>query len=176
MTGQRAFEAAGIGVVAGAMIFLAINVALGTDVFPGHSRPHEQIQTGVLDLDGESIFNNTCRTCHQADGNGLPGQYPPLAGSPWLNQDPETPVRILLLGITGPIDVEGHSFNGTMPSQSQMTDEQIANVLTHVRSSFGNESAAIEPALVAQIRASLGGRTTPWTGGPELQALRPDPQ
>jgi mono/diheme cytochrome c family protein len=172
VTPLKGLEAAGIGVVIGAMLFLMINVAMGEDIFPGLSRPHEHIVPGVLIVDGPSVYTATCQTCHQADGNGMPGQYPPLSGSSWVTQDPETPIRILLLGITGPIDVEGRAFNGTMPSQGHMTDEQIANVLTHVRSSFGNEASAIEPAQVAAVRASLAGRTTPWTGGTELQALR----
>jgi len=165
-------EAYGIGAVFGAMAFLLINVAIGRDILPSERRPHEEITGPIIETDPERIYASTCAACHQAEAQGMAGQFPPLAGSSWLAGDPETPIRIVLAGLSGPIDVEGQTYNGIMPAQSHLNDEQIANVLTYVRSNFGNDASPIEPSLVATLRAELAGRTTPWNGGAELEALR----
>ena len=120
----------------------------------------------------ESLYAGNCAACHQADGAGLPGAFPPLAGSGWATEDVETPIRVLLCGLTGEIEVEGATFNGVMPPLGHLTDQQIAMVLTHVRTSFGNDASAVEPAQVAAVRAALGGRTEMIGGGAELAQMR----
>lgn len=164
-------EAFGVGVVVGVLVFLVINVAAGRPILPSAGRTFEPIQAPVVENDPEKIFQSTCAACHQATGQGLPGQFPPLAGSSWVTQDPETPVRVMLLGIQGEIEVEGNTFNGVMPSQGHLSDEQIAAVATYIRSSWGNDAGEVDPALVATLRAELSGRG-PWQGGEELQAQR----
>jgi mono/diheme cytochrome c family protein len=92
------------------------------------------------------------------------GVYPPLAGSEWVNGDEAKVVRILLHGVTGPIEVAGETFNGMMPPWGgTLKDDDIAAVLTYVRSTWGNTGAAITAAKVASIRAATTSRTTPWT-------------
>jgi mono/diheme cytochrome c family protein len=119
--------------------------------------------------DGAQIFASRCASCHQANGAGLPGVFPPLAGSAWVNGDAKSVARILLLGINGKIDVAGATFNGTMPAfGTTLSDAEIAAVATHVRASFGNKSAALTADLVKGERTALGTRTTPWAGGDEL--------
>jgi hypothetical protein len=166
------FEATGIGISLGLMIFLIVNVAIGRDILPRAERNFEPIEVPVLDLNPDSLFSNNCAMCHQADGQGLPGQFPPLAGSSWVTQDPETPIRVMLLGISGEIEVNGNTFNGVMPSQSHLNDEQIALLATKIRSSWGNEAPEVTEEQVAEIRASLAGRTNALGGGAELSALR----
>jgi hypothetical protein len=172
----KQIEGIGIGVGLGATLFLIINVALGRDIVPGpHARTpgvDDPFAVQVIDLDPNSLFTNNCAVCHQATGLGVPGAFPPLAGSAWVLQDPETPVRVMLLGIGGQIEVEGNTFNGVMPSQGHLTNEQIAILATHIRSSWGNDAPPVEPALVEAVRAELAGRTTAWNGGAELQAQR----
>jgi mono/diheme cytochrome c family protein len=103
-----------------------------------------------------------CVACHQANGQGVPGVFPPLAGSEWVNGDPDNVIRIVLLGLQGSIDVAGTTYNGVMPGLSaQMEDNDIAAVITHVRSSFGNSATAISSADVNRIRSDLQGRTQP---------------
>lgn len=119
----------------------------------------------------KNVYDAVCTTCHQADGKGLPGAFPPLAGSEWATRDPETPIRIVLLGLGGPIEVAGAKFNAVMPPPAGLTDAQIAEAVTHVRSHFGNSASAVDAAKVAEVRASLGGRTKSWTAD-ELTALR----
>jgi mono/diheme cytochrome c family protein len=121
--------------------------------------------------DGAAIFASRCASCHQATGAGVPGVFPPLAGSEWVNGDTKTVARILLLGINGKISVAGSAFNGTMPAfGSSLSDAEIAAVASHVRSSFGNKASALTADLVKTERTALGSRTTPWAGGDELHA------
>jgi mono/diheme cytochrome c family protein len=120
-------------------------------------------------VDGAQVFASRCASCHQATGAGLPGVFPPLAGSEWVNGDGTTMAGILLLGITGPITVKGATFSGMMPAfGATLSDTEIAAVASHVRSSFGNNSPAVTADAVKAERAKLGSRTTPWAGGAEL--------
>ena len=121
--------------------------------------------------DGAQIFASRCSSCHQATGAGLPGVFPPLAGSEWVNGDASKVAEILLLGINGPITVKGATFHGVMPAFGhQLSDAEIAAVASHVRSSFGNKSPAVTADVVKAERAKLGNRSTPWAGGAELLA------
>jgi mono/diheme cytochrome c family protein len=116
-----------------------------------------------------------CTQCHQDTGKGVPGTYPPLAGSPIVLGDPAVPVRILLRGLKGEVHVEGQVYNGEMPNWSRFSDDQIAAVLTYVRSSFNNSAPAVDPALVKAIRTEVAGRDQPWSW-PELEAAaKPKP-
>lgn len=122
--------------------------------------------------DGKQVFSTTCAACHQATGEGVPGVYPPLAGSEWVNGDDAKVVRILLHGVTGPIEVAGETFNSMMPPWgATLKDGDIAAVLTYVRSQWGNKGAPISAAKVASIRAATASRTTPWTAA-ELAAVK----
>jgi mono/diheme cytochrome c family protein len=122
-------------------------------------------------VDGGQIFATRCASCHQATGTGLPGVFPPLADSEWVNADGGQIAKILLLGIEGPITVKGATFHGVMPAFGhQLSDDEIAAVASYVRSSFGNKSPMVTADLVKSERAKLGNRTAPWTGGAELQA------
>jgi mono/diheme cytochrome c family protein len=102
---------------------------------------------------GEMVFSTVCLPCHQAAGAGLEGQFPPLAGSEWVAKDASAVVRILLDGLSGPIQVKGKSFNNTMPPiGEQLTDAEIAAVLTYVRSSWGNKAGPVDEALAKKLR------------------------
>ena len=84
---------------------------------------------------GAASFAKICASCHQGNGKGIPGVYPPLAGSAFANGDPSVPIRIVLQGFKGKIVRDGKEYNGLMaPWKDQMTDQDIADVLTYVRS------------------------------------------
>jgi mono/diheme cytochrome c family protein len=120
---------------------------------------------------GAKVYNTTCITCHQANGLGVPGQYPPLAGSEWATGSEERVIRIVLHGLSGPLKVHGQEFNNVMaPLGAALKDEQIANVLSYVRSSWGNSAPEVQPETVARVRAETAGRTTTWTAA-ELEKL-----
>jgi mono/diheme cytochrome c family protein len=122
--------------------------------------------------DGKQVFSTTCAACHQATGEGVSGVYPPLAGSEWVTGDEAKLVRILLHGVTGPIEVAGETFNSMMPPWgATLKDADIAAVLTYARSTWGNKAAPITAAKVASVRAATASRTTPWTAA-ELAAVK----
>jgi mono/diheme cytochrome c family protein len=122
--------------------------------------------------DGKQVYATTCAACHQATGEGVPGVFPPLAGSEWVTGDEGKLARIILHGVTGPIEVAGETFNGMMPPWGgTMKDADIAAVITYVRSAWGNKAAPVTAAAVASIRAANSSRTTPWTAA-ELAAVK----
>jgi mono/diheme cytochrome c family protein len=124
-------------------------------------------------VDGGQIYATRCVACHQANGAGLPGVFPPLAGSEWVNGDPKILARIPLLGVNGSITVVGKGYNGQMPPfGAVLSDAEIAAVLSHIRSSFGNHASAVVPGLVKTERDRYASRTQPWAGGDELKAQR----
>ncbi|HET7180064.1 MAG TPA: c-type cytochrome, partial [Chryseosolibacter sp.] len=103
---------------------------------------------------GAKVYEIYCGTCHQGDGKGASGRFPPLAKSPWVTGNKEKLIGIVLSGLEGPIDVNGQDFNGTMPQHSFLSNEEIANVLTYIRQSFGNEASAVTAGEVDQVRQS----------------------
>jgi mono/diheme cytochrome c family protein len=121
---------------------------------------------------GEATYSTVCAACHQANGKGLPGAFPSLAGSEWVTGDAETPIRVVIAGLSGPIKAAGADFNSMMPPPPGLDDEKIAAVLTYVRKSFGNTAGAVTKEQVAAVRAGLAGRGTPFTAE-ELTKLRP---
>jgi len=96
---------------------------------------------------GKITFNANCAACHQPDGKGIPNAFPPLAGSDFLNADKARAMGIVKNGLSGQVTVNGQKFNGVMPALG-LTDEQIANVLTYVYSSWGNSKKVVTPAEV----------------------------
>lgn len=118
---------------------------------------------------GAKIYTRSCAGCHEARGQGRKGRFPTLVDSPWLIEDKETPIRLLLLGVTGPMEVHGELYDSLMPNMGvTLSDREIAQVLSFARSSFGNEASPVTEDEVAKVRASLAGRTEPWRGGAEL--------
>ncbi len=124
---------------------------------------------------GATIYATRCASCHQAKGEGLPGMYPPLAGGELAIGDAGRAIRILMNGLQGPVTVKGTVYNGAMPAWGpQLTNEEIAAVLTHVRSSWGNAAAPVDAAAVDAIRKEFGTRTEAWTAA-ELEKVVPAP-
>ena len=117
---------------------------------------------------GDQLFGSLCVGCHQATGQGLPGVFPPLAGSEWVQASESTPTKILLVGLSGSVTVKGQSYNGQMPAFKQLSDEEIASVLSYLRSSWGNNAPAVTAESVKTVRASLKDRADPWKGEAEL--------
>ncbi len=103
---------------------------------------------------GQAVFKRTCFACHQADGKGLPNAFPPLAGSDYLLADKFRAVRQVIKGSSGKITVNGTEFNGVMPPQA-LNDSDIANVLTYVYHSFGNNGPNVSPAEVKSVRDTI---------------------
>jgi mono/diheme cytochrome c family protein len=176
--GQRSWVAPLVGGVVGIGVFVGVNVATGRAIVPTVAS-----MTGATTLTTADLallpggpapvtpYQAACGICHQPEGQGLPFAFPPLAGSSWMTGDPETPIRIVLLGLSGPIEVNGSSFNLVMPPPPGLDDAKIADVITYARTNFGNTASPVDVELVKKVRDSLGGRTAPWTAA-ELTALR----
>lgn len=123
------------------------------------------------EVKGDMVYAGVCQACHQADGKGVEGKYPPLAGSEWLLQDSFTPARIVLFGLEGTIRVKGNGFENKMPEfQDKLSNEEIAAAISFARSSFGNKSVAVVPAQIDSMRKAYGGRG-PWSAA-ALESLR----
>ena len=105
---------------------------------------------------GEKVYLTNCAACHQADGSGLKGAFPPLAQSDYLKGDRKTVMAAALFGLSGPITVNGVDYNGVMPSLGYLSDEDLAAALTYVFGSWGNDLAAVSVEEVAALRAELG--------------------
>ena len=119
---------------------------------------------------GKKVFDTTCIACHQANGMGVPGQYPPLVASEWVTGSEERIIRIVLHGLNGPITVEGKEYNNVMaPLGGALKDEQVANVISYVRASWGNTAPEVSPETVARVRAETAGRNTFWTAAELLK-------
>lgn len=119
---------------------------------------------------GEQIYEMACLPCHQPEGKGLPGVYPPLAGSDWVRGDKARIIKVVLHGLTGPVTVAGQNFGHLptsvpMPSLGGLTDEQIADVLTFVRGSYGQQSTPVVASEVKAVRGATANRQAPWTAG-----------
>jgi len=103
---------------------------------------------------GGVLYNGTCSVCHQQDGEGLAGVFPPLANSDYLMADTRRAIEVVLNGLTGPVTVNGSDFNSVMPPMSQLNDDEIANILTFALNSWGNEDGEISSDDVAAVRAA----------------------
>lgn len=123
-------------------------------------------------VDGGQSYVAKCQACHQANGEGLPGVFPPLAGASWVTGSPEVLLQIVLHGLNGPIEVSGKTYNGAMPAfGGQMSDAELAAVATFIRSEWGNAAAPVtlEDASAAKARSSQ--RDAPWNDTAELQGF-----
>lgn len=169
------------GVVVGIAVFLGVNITSGWAIIPtagsvtNHGRsplpaPAYPAVASPKPTGPVGPYQAVCATCHQAEGQGMPGAFPPLAGSEWLTSNPEVPIRIVLVGLSGPIEVKGAAFNTMMPPPQGMTDEQIAEAITYARTHFGNAASQVDVAQVKQVRAALAGRAAPFSAD-ELKPL-----
>lgn len=114
--------------------------------------------------EGRKVYNRVCAACHQADGSGVPGTFPPLAGADWVTGDKGRLIRIILHGMMGEVVVNGETYSGMMPPWgAALKDAEVAAVATYVRNSWGNDASAVTAEEVASVRAATASRKTPWT-------------
>jgi nitrite reductase (NO-forming) len=132
---------------------------LGDKVVPSTAvaKAAEAFRAGALDLKaqiaaGEVLFRGTCSVCHQAEGQGLPGVFPPLAKSDYLMADKRRSIEVVVNGLSGPVVVNGQHYNSVMPPMSQLNDDAIANILTYARNTWGNKGDAVSPDEVTAVR------------------------
>lgn len=102
---------------------------------------------------GKQVYLEQCLACHQVDATGVQGMNPPLVKTKWVLGDKTTLVQLVLKGMTGEVEINGDTYHNVMAPHSDLTDQQIADVLTYIRNNFGNKASAITAAEVKAIRA-----------------------
>ncbi len=122
---------------------------------------------------GSKIFAGRCASCHQPNGLGIDGQFPPLAGSEWVSADPAVIANVILKGLRGEISVKGKTY-GTSAAVNmaalQLSDREVANVASYIRQAWGNSSSEVTEEQVSLIRAEFLNKQDQWVGS-ELRAL-----
>lgn len=134
-------------------VYLPEGSASQTIANPKAAAPAKPLTKDEQITQGKNVFESNCLACHQANGEGVPNAFPPLAKSDFLNADHNRAIDILLHGRSGPITVNGKNYDGVMPAIA-LNNEQIANVLTYVLNSFGNNGGLVAPAQVEKQRAT----------------------
>jgi Cytochrome c, mono- and diheme variants len=104
---------------------------------------------------GKAVYNRYCLTCHQTDGSGVPNMYPPLTPGSWVEKNSKELIAIMMKGLSGKIEVNGETYKNFMPSHAQLTDEQIADVLSYIRRSFGNN---LDPVTAEMVKTARSGK------------------
>jgi mono/diheme cytochrome c family protein len=124
---------------------------------------------------GKKIYMANCATCHQGSGAGVAGQYPPLAGSEWVMGSTKRLGMILLKGLEGPLTVKGAQYGSAVmqPWEKTLTDQKIADVLTYIRSEWGNTGGPVAPEGIAALRKELAGHAGSFHEG-DLKAVPDD--
>jgi mono/diheme cytochrome c family protein len=102
---------------------------------------------------GHIVYTKYCLSCHQVDGSGVPNMNPPLIKTKWTLGPKSVLIQQVLKGSSGKVEIDGDTFSNTMPPLKALTDQQIADVLTYVRNSFGNKASMVTAAEVKAIRA-----------------------
>ena len=124
-------------------------------------------------IDAAAIYNARCAACHQANGAGLPGVFPPLAESEWVTGHEKTLIAAVLHGIEGTLTVKGQTYNGAMPAfAAQLGDAEMAALLTYLRSQWGNSAAPIDAEAVTKVRTDTADQDKPYQGDAELAKLQ----
>lgn len=127
-------------------------------------RSVDAVLLATAQQDGEQIYNTRCMSCHQMEGRGVPGTFPPLTNTEWVTGDKGRLIRLLLHGVSGPMEVQGTTYSGTMPPWGgALDDEGIAAIATYIRTSWGNDASEVTADEVARVRAATEGRKKPWT-------------
>ncbi|MFK7909182.1 MAG: PVC-type heme-binding CxxCH protein [Akkermansiaceae bacterium] len=113
---------------------------------------------------GAEIYKSaSCIACHQSDGEGVDKTFPPLNKSEWLSRNRTDSIKVVLKGLVGPIKVLGKEYNGAMPAQENLKDQQIADVLNFARNSWDNKLGDITKEEVAKVRTEIKNRKEPFT-------------
>ncbi len=99
---------------------------------------------------GKNVYANNCMNCHMEDGKGLEGAFPPIAKSDFLKRPPKDLINVVLKGQSGELKVNGVVYNGVMPAQDYLSDEEIADVLNYINNSWGNKN--LKPILPSQVK------------------------
>ena len=134
---------------------IVIVLGMGIAACGRSTETEPQVSNNLEDLSpGHQLFNQYCSVCHQLDGQGVEGAYPPLVDSEWAQGDKGRLIRLVLNGMTGPLEIKGITYNNVMTPHKFLSDEEIAAVLTFVRQNFENDAEAVTRTEVARVRSA----------------------
>lgn len=149
-----------ISVFIGVLIFSCQNASENKKVTPVSSKEltaeiSKSLPSAPVEKEhpGKAVYNQHCLACHQSDGSGVPSMHPPLSAGSWVGKDPNDLIAIMMKGLSGKVEVKGEYYKNFMPSHAQLTDEQLADVLSYVRSSFGNNFEPVTQDMVKKVRS-----------------------
>jgi mono/diheme cytochrome c family protein len=134
-------------------------------------RPLVVLAGAAPSVDGKQLYGAKCAACHQGSGLGVAGVFPPVAASEWVIGDEKILTNILLHGVNGEMLVKGITYKGAMPAWKSLSDDELAAVLTYIRSDWGNAAPAIKPETIKSQRELTQARTEPYAGG---SSIKPD--
>lgn len=133
--------------------FLLAITAILAAACSGPSGPGDQEEPDAPMQQGRAIYLANCAACHGPTGDGLPGAFPPLAGSDYLRDNREAAIKGIINGQQGPIVVNGQTYNGVMPGFGHLSDDAIAAVTNYILSSWGNDLGQVSAEEIAALRS-----------------------
>ena len=147
------------------------NSAYGDQRTVADLRPAVVLAGVAPTVDGKQLYGAKCAACHQSSGLGVAGVFPPIAASEWVLGDEKILTNILLHGVNGEMIVKGNKYNGAMPAWKSLSDDELAAVLTYIRSDWGNAAPPIKADTIKSQRELTKARTEPYNGG---TSIKPD--
>lgn len=147
------------------------NSAYGDQRTVADLRPPIVLAGAAPAVDGKQLYGAKCAACHQGSGLGVAGVFPPVAASEWVMGDEKILTNILLHGVNGEMIVKGNKYNGAMPAWKSLSDDELAAVLTYIRSDWGNVAPPIKAETIKSQRELTKARTEPYAGG---SSIKPD--
>lgn len=134
-------------------------------------RPPVKASGAVSAADGKLVYASKCAACHQANGLGVSGVFPPLAGSEWVTGNEKVLSNLLLHGVVGEMEVKGTVYKGVMPGWKSLSDDELAAVMNYIRSEWGNKAPEITPEIVKAQREATKSRIESYKGGQDLKTV-----
>ena len=142
--------------VIGTLISISCNTIQESASLGSYSNmvPQQQkiVQKSPRPDEGKAVFLKYCMSCHQKDGTGVPGMFPPVQKSDWVKGDKKKIISVILNGLEGEINVNSEIFSQVMPKQDYLSNKQIAQVLSYLRLNLGNKSDSVTVKEVITIR------------------------
>ena len=146
------------------------NSAYGDQRTVSDLRPVVAVAGVAPAVDGKQLYGAKCAACHQCSGLGVAGVFPPLAASEWVVGDEKILANILLHGVNGEMIVKGNKYNGAMPAWNILSDDELAAVLTYIRTDWGNTAPPLKAETIKSQRELTKARQEPYNGGSAIKS------
>ena len=144
--------------------------AFGDQRTVANLRPPVVLAGAAPAVDGKQLYGAKCAACHQGSGLGVAGVFPPVTASEWVIGDEKILTNILLHGVNGEMIVKGITYKGAMPAWKSLSDDELAAVLTYIRSDWGNAAPPIKAETIKIQRELTKARTEPYVGGSSIKS------